>query len=65
MSEDAQALPKLSSGWEHRLTIAGEVHLHIHVHLDHVALAAKLREATNELRAAVDKNQPSPPVPLS
>lgn len=46
---------------EHRFS--GDVHLHVHIHFDHVALAAKLREATSDLKAAVDANQP--PVPTS
>lgn len=48
---------------EHRLSGEAHVYFHVHIHFDHAALAAKLREATSDLKAAVDANQP--PVPTS
>ena len=65
MADEAERMPKIFQGYEHRLTICGKVDIHFHVHFDHAALSAKLREATSELKAAVDANQPSPPAPLS
>lgn len=42
------------------IEVGGTVNVHFYVHFDHAALGAKLREATSDLKAAVDANQPSP-----
>lgn len=59
MHDEAERMPKIFQGYEHRLTISGTLDIHVYVHLDRVD-TSKLREATSDLKAAVDANQPLP-----
>lgn len=47
--------------FEFAVCLSGTVEINVNVNFDHTALAAKLHEATTNLKAAVDANQP--PVP--
>lgn len=49
--------------FELAVCLSGRVELHVYVHVDHAALAAKLHAETDKLREAVDAASQSAPVP--